>query len=250
MDYTPQDAINAALKSDWKQAVTTNLRLIKQNPKDIDSLNRLGRAYTELGLKTKAKNIYSQVTRLDKFNSIATRNLELLKKSRVSPIRSSPPPAVLPLFLEEHGVTKTVPLIRPGDPKVISSLHPGDAVKIVARGHLVSVVSSQNAYLGRLPDDLASRLRSLINAGNKYDAWIKSVDTREHVSSPTLKIFIRETFRSHKFRHSPSFPLSEKLSYAAFTPPELVHDEKPDVSTPEEQDTESRFDADSAREES
>ena len=36
----------------------------------------------------------------------------------------------------------------------------------------------------------------------------------------------------------PSFPLTEKLTYAAFTPPELVHEEKPDVSTTEYQEEE------------
>ncbi|MBI2587498.1 hypothetical protein HYW29_01665, partial [Candidatus Amesbacteria bacterium] len=47
----PLDAINAAINREWKQAVKINTFLLKQNPKDTDALNRLGRAYMELGSK-------------------------------------------------------------------------------------------------------------------------------------------------------------------------------------------------------
>ena len=43
---------------------------------------------------------------------------------------------------------------------------------------------------------------------------------------------------SSKFKNTPSFPITEKLTYSAFTPPELVHEEKPDVASTEE-DTDS-----------
>ena len=36
---------------------------------------------------------------------------------------------------------------------------------------------------------------------------------------------------------NPSFPLTEKLTYAAFTPPELVHEEKPEITSGEEETT-------------
>jgi hypothetical protein len=73
-------------------------------------------------------------------------------------------------------------------------------------------------------------MRTLLAGGNKYSAWIRTIDAK------SVKIFIRETFRSPKFQNTPSFPLTEKLTYAAFTPPELVHEEKPDVSATEDQE--------------
>lgn len=228
----PLTAINAAINRDWKQAVKINSFLLKQNPKDTDAANRLGRAMMELGHKTKAQQMFSRVLRLDKFNTIAAKNLDLLKSSRANrtqPTKSFAPP---PLFLEEPGITKTVSLIRLGDPKILTSLHPGTPVNIVCRGHSVTAISPADLYLGRLPDDLSSRLRPFIHSGNQYSAWIKSVDSK------SLKVFIKEMVRSSKFKNIPSFPITEKLTYAAFTPPELVHEEKPDVASTEE-DTDS-----------
>lgn len=231
-DLIPQ-AIDQALAGKWKEAIATNLQILKRTPGDIESLNRLGRAYLETGQKTKASQVYAKVLRKDKFNTIAAKNLQLLKTLQVerkgSPSRSL---AALPMFLEEPGITKTVSLVRLGDPKLVARLRPGDAVKLTARQHNVTLVSSTNAYLGRLPDDLALRLRTMMTAGNTYVAWIRSVEPHE------LKVFIKEIGRSPKYRHTPSFPLTEKLTYAAFTPPELVHEEKPDVSATEFQEDE------------
>lgn len=235
-----QSAITAALNRDWKQSVTLNLKILKKNSKDIDALNRLGRAYFESGLKTKAQQTYTKVLRHDKFNSIALKNLNLIKSSRLTPsskkkVAPSTPP---PEFLEEPGITKTVSLIRLGDTKYISRLHPGDSLSLAARPHCVSVVTSDNQYVGRLPDDLAFRLIPLLKAGNKYHSWIKSL-------TDGVKIFIKEAYRHPRFAHTPSFPATERLTYAAFTPPELVHDEKPDVSETEDVENTSSSDVSS-----
>ncbi len=229
-------AITAALNRDWKQAIALNQQLLKQNPKDLDALNRLGRAYLETGQKTKSSQIYTKVLRLDKFNSIATKSLELLKTMRIHRPAVTPPLTSAPIFLEEPGVTKTVNLTRPGDVKIITRLHAGDPVLLAAREHCVVVTTPDNEYLGRLPDDLAMRMRSFLRAGNRYEIWIRAVEINPGSGSsrPNLKVFIKEIFRAHKFRNTPSFPPTEKLSYAAFTPPNLVYTDKPIVSTPEE----------------
>lgn len=229
-----KSAIDAALSGNWKEAIKINLSILKQGSHDIEALNRLGRAFMETGLKSKAENAYKKVLRLDKFNTIATRNLVHLKTSRVNHQATSNFSRSQAMFLEEPGVTKTVQPIRPGDTKIVSRLHPGDPVRIAVRQHNVVILTSNNEYLARLPDDLASRLRTLIQAGNTYSANICSIDP--------LKIFVLETHRAPKYRHTPSFPLTEKLTYAAFTPPELIHDEKPDISTTEEQEENSFVD--------
>ncbi len=230
MDEQTLLAINAATNRDWKAAIAANLSILKKNTKDIDALNRLGRAYFETGQKTKAEEIYKKVLRIDKFNTIASKNLNLLHTSRVARgssahISMSPPP----VFLEEPGITKLVTLTRLGDTKIISRMHPGDAVKIAARDHCVAVTSQANEYLGRLPDDLASRLLPLIRGGNTYSGWIRSLESG-------LKIFIKEMSKHPKLKNTVSFPITERLSYAAFTPPELVHTEKPDITGVEEQE--------------
>ncbi|KKU02939.1 MAG: Tetratricopeptide TPR_2 repeat protein [Candidatus Amesbacteria bacterium GW2011_GWB1_47_26] len=233
MHPTPQakQAIDAALTGNWKEAVKINLLILKHQPRDIEALNRLGRSFMEIGHKSKAENAYKKVLRLDKFNTIATRNLVNLKTSRLTRLATGKSSYPQTMFLEEPGVTKTIQPIRPGDAKVISRLHPGDPVKVVVRQHNVVAITTANEYLARFPDDLASRLRTLIQAGNTYSAFIRSIDP--------LKIFVRETGRGAKYHSTPSFPLTEKLTYAAFTPPELIHEEKPDVSATEEQEEES-----------
>lgn len=230
MEELTQQAIQAALTRNWKEAISLNTKILKQNPKDTDALNRLGRAYFESGFKTKAELTYKKVLRIDKFNSIANKSLDLLHNSKITRGGTTKlvPSISQAMFLEEPGITRTVSLTRLGDPKIISSLHPGDPVLLHSRDHCVTVTTTKNLNLGRLPDDLASRLLVLIKNGNKYDAWIKSLDG--------VKIFIRETYRSTKNKNTPSFPITEKLTYAAFTPPELIHTEKPDVSAHEDLD--------------
>ena len=224
------DAINSALKGDWKTAIKQNLAIIKSAPHDIEALNRLARAYFQVGLKTKSSQIYQKVLRLDKFNPIAIKNLALVKTSKIERGIRSPLNQVTPMFLEEPGITKTLLLVRPSEPKVLARMHPGDLVKIAPRQHCVSITSTSGVNLGRLSDDLAARMQLFIKAGSTYMAWVKSVEPGN------LKIFIREATRGSKFKDTPPFPMTEKLTYAAFTPPELVHQEKPDVSATEEQD--------------
>lgn len=235
-DDLTQQAIQFALSGNWKQAIKINLALLKSNPKDTEIMNRLARAYLQTGQKTLAHRTYAKVLKIDKFNTIALKNLDLLKTLKIDRSVHRPPAssAPTPVFLEEPGSTKNVSLTRLGDDRIIGNLHPGDPVTILCREHNVVAISQTKQYLGRLPDDLAARLRTLLKAGNTYSAWIRSLD----LSTPThtVKIFIKEIYRCPKYRDTPSFPLVEKLSYAAFTPPELVHEEKPDVSATEYQE--------------
>lgn len=230
-------AIDAALRHDWKEAIRINLQILKTESKDLDALNRLGKAYLQQGFKTKSEEIYHKVLRLDKYNQIAAKALEAIKNFKVDRSQSAITHISTgsPLFLEEPGTTKTVTLIRLGDIKTLSHLQPGDEVFLAPREHCVSVVNAQQENVGRLPDDLASRLLPFLKAGNTYQVWIKTSEI--HPSNPAkqnVRVFIREIQRVNKYRNIPSFPSTEKLSYAAFTPPELVHSEKPDISTPEE----------------
>lgn len=237
MDYS-QSAVKAALEGRWKEATADNLAALKENPKDTEVLNRLGRAYLETGQKTKAIETYQKVLKIDKFNTIAQKNLVFLKNTKMSKTRSQTNASYkAPVFLEEPGITKTVALVRLSDTKVLSKLHPADPVLIACRQHAVCVVTTENESIGRLPDDLAARLREFINAGNTYSAWIRSIEVATSAKHQSMiKVFIRELTRVPAYKFTPSFPLTEKLSYAAFTPPELIHEEKPDVSATEEQE--------------
>jgi len=124
-----QQAIDFALSGNWKEAIKVNLVLLKDNSKDIDTLNRLGRAYLETGQKSKSEETYKKVLRLDKFNSIAAKNLGLLKTSRISHQSKTFSAQAMPLFLEEPGRTRTVSLVDPSDKRVAEHYCPGGAVE-------------------------------------------------------------------------------------------------------------------------
>ena len=221
-----QNAIHSALTGNWKEAISTNLEILKETPDDVESLNRLARAYAELGEISKAKGINKKALSLDPVNSIALKCAEKWK-SGVSKSSGRIGQNSLETFLEEPGVTKLITLVNLGDSNAFNSLDPGNEVKLFCHAHKLSVLSMEDKYIGKIPDFLAVRLRSLMKVGVKYQALIKSVNAKE------ITIFVREVERGAKSPGIPSFP-TEKIDYVSFTPPELVHKDIPITSNPEE----------------
>jgi tetratricopeptide (TPR) repeat protein len=213
-----QKAINAALTGNWEKAIEINSLILKNKPDDIDSLNRLARAYAEIGKINKAKETATRVLKQDPFNSIATKSLEKWKKLR-SVKGKTAGSTNAGSFLEEPGKTKIVSLIHLGDAKILANIDAGDEVHLNHHGHRAGITTMEGKFVGRLPDDVSARLRKLINIGNRYGVWIKSVDKSD------VKVFIREISRTPKIGDTPSFS-SEKIDYISFTSPELVHDKQ------------------------
>jgi len=223
-----QKAVAAAMAGNWEEAEEANLEIIKVNPKDTPALNRLGRAYLEQGKKREAKKTFQKVLRLDQYNLIAQKNLELLKGL---PAKKQNKVSILPdLFIEEPGKTKTISLTKTAEKKTISLLSIGEELSLQPRKHSIACYSQGGDYIGRLPDDLSQRLIKLLSGGNKYQAFAKSLNF------PEVKIFIRELERAKRFADYPSFPAKAELSYQAFIPPELVHGERPEVKTSEDEE--------------
>jgi tetratricopeptide (TPR) repeat protein len=218
-----QKSVSAALSGNWKEAIKLNLQILKGSPKDVDALNRLARAYAENCNIKKAKCTCEKVLKLDPFNSIANKAMNKWKAIR-SVARHQTTSATIEDFLEEPGKTKMISLIHLGDTRTINKLDSGDEVKLDTHSHRVSVSTQDAKYLGRLPDDLSARLRTLIASGNEYKVFIKCISPQD------VKIFIKET---KSVTDVPSFP-SEKIEYTSYTPPELVH--KNDVEFPQEED--------------
>src|SRR5690348_1784541 len=104
MSGTPahDDAIAAALAQNWEEAVVLNKTILEIDPSNVDTLNRLGFAYLQLGKTKDAKEIYSKVLELDQYNQIAQKNL--VKLNSKSPQTAGNGGMVSPLmFLEEPG---------------------------------------------------------------------------------------------------------------------------------------------------
>lgn len=227
MDTTAsQTAISLALSGNWAEAIKTNLEVISDNPEDTEALNRLARAYAEIGKLSEAREATNKVLKIDPVNPIALKCIEKWKtgNSRGSHFSG---PASSETFLEEPGKTKLVTLLNLGDDKLFAGLDPGEEVRLFPHAHKVSINTLDGKYLGRLPDDLAARLRNLIKAGNKYQVLMKSVDPKE------IKVFIRELEKGPKAPEIPSFP-TEKIDYVSFTAPELINKDAPETPNLEE----------------
>ncbi len=205
-----RQAIDAALNCSWKKALELNLQLIKIEPDDVDCMNRLAKAYCELGEYNQAKKIYEEVLKLDAYNSIAQRNLKKVqsyKKSNIVNIPNGHVNHLSPsLFLQEPGVTKMVNLIKVAEPNRLLTLSTGMTVLLSPKNRGISIIDGNNQYLGVLPDDIAHHLLKLLKGGNKYQALIKSVKPNG------ITVIIREVFRSKKFRNQASFLDESKIS--------------------------------------
>lgn len=197
-----QDAIKAAVSSDWQKAVEINLEILTHDPSHLASLNRLGIAYSMLNKKTKAMESFQKAIALDKNNPIAKNNLQRLKSIKANEINKHPLQTSVS-FIEEPGKSKVIPLTSPGEPRVFSNLAIGETVNLTANKYKIKITNDSKQFIGYLPDNIARRLISLIKAGYKYKTIIKSVNPK----SPS--IFIQETHASKKLKGVPSFPLDD-----------------------------------------
>ncbi len=192
-------AIKAALSGDWELAVEINLEILDSSPQNIPALNRLGRAYTELGQKEAAKDAYTQVLKIDKYDTIATKNLKLLphQKSNLSEVELAEED-----FIELPGITKSTLLIKVASRDILLSLSCKQKLNLVPRTRLVSVITGKNICIGCLPDDLSLRIKNLIKSGYEYTACLKGA------SDNTATIFIRELKRPKRSSATPTFSRS------------------------------------------
>jgi len=198
-----EQAVKAALNQNWNKAIEINKKIIAGVPQDIAALNRLGRAYWEIGKIRQAIQSYKKVLKFDSLNPIANKNLKRLAKGGQTKRIKGKKSLFIPsanIFLEEPGKTKVVKLIRLATPSVLAQLDNADTVVLTLKKRNIVVSSNNGQYLGSIPEDLSIRLIKFIKGGNQYQAFVKSVDHQK------LEVFIREVFRSKKFANNPSLP--------------------------------------------
>lgn len=197
-------AIKAMLLGNWQNATSFNKSLLKEDPNNIDALNRLAYAFTVLGKIKNAKSTYRKVLKLDTLNQIAIKNIKKLsevgfKKALKIKNGASNFRYLNHTFLEETGKTKIITLVNLAQPKIITLLAAGQSLVICIKRSKIFIQDQNKQYIGVLPDDIGKRLIKLIKGGNIYDAYVKSAN--EH----TVTIFIKEVKRSSRYKDYPSF---------------------------------------------
>lgn len=195
-------AIKCALNNNWAEAIEINKTILEENPKDIDTLNRLGYSYLKCHKLKKAKGIFEEVVSYDKTNPIALKNLKKIQAlSENKTTENGSIHNIDGLFIQETGKTKSIELRNLADKKILLLLETADEVNLVIKRSKVFVQKNDKTYIGMLPDDIGMRLISLINGGNEYQACIMNADDKK------VTIFVKETKKSKKFANQPSFTL-------------------------------------------
>jgi len=199
-------AIQTALVGDWIAAIKLNKKLLKNDPSDIETLNRLAFAFAVLGKASEAKSAYKKVLRIDTLNEIAQKGLRRLNgglsyKNASSPAKTN---YIANIFLEETGKTKVIELINVGDKRTIGRLRTAEELILCIKRLKIFTLNTQNQYIGMLPQDLGKRLIKFLKSGNEYEAHVKSVENNR------VTVFIRETKRVSRFINQPSFIPVEK----------------------------------------
>lgn len=212
-------AINLALKSKWEEAIKINKQIIDDEPENTDALNRLARAFYEIGKIKDAKSTSEKVIKIESSNKIAEKALEKYKRSlatsdkktnKVSPIGNNQNFNVSD-FIEDFRTTKHTTLLNLCSDEIISTLDSGDEVLLSAHSHKVTVTTLNHKYLGKLPDDLSAKLRVLTKKGYKYKVLIKSAENK------CVKIIIKEIKRGKGYENVQSFPYESSESLSEFS---------------------------------
>jgi len=186
----------------WGEAVNANRSIIEVFPNDINAYNRLGKALTELGQYTQAREAYSRALRIDSKNGIARRNLRrlsLLKEAQQAPGEGHQ--RVIPqLFIEETGKAGVANLEQLAPREVLAKMAAGDPVYLRPKGQGLIVENKHGEYLGHVKPRIGVRLAKLIDGGNRYTTAIASSADSE------VKVIITEVFQHPTQAGRPSFP--------------------------------------------
>jgi tetratricopeptide (TPR) repeat protein len=200
------EAIAAALAGRWAEAVELNRSIIDRFAADEDTLNRLGKAYTELGRFDEAREAYESALKLNPSNQIAQKNLAkltALRSAKSLPIAQVKVKVDVDAFIEETGKTALTQLHVHADGDPCSKVAGGDPVKLIVAGDTVNVESTRGVNLGHLEHALGRRLIKLIEGGNKYSGAVATCD------GGAVRIILRETYQDPRFYGKPSFPIKK-----------------------------------------
>jgi len=214
-----KDAISLALNGQWEDAVRVNQAILEQVPGDVETMNRLGKALSELGQYEGAKEVLGEVISLSPYNSIAKKNL-----ARIEQLQSAPAPSkqarrasgAPQLFIEESGKSGTTVLQKPATGRVVASIAPGEPVNLVVENNGVNVYVGDNEYLGRIEPKLARRLLRLMEGGNRYEAAIIGINERG------ISAIIRESYCHPSLHNVCSFPSKGREEHRVYLGDSLV----------------------------
>lgn len=198
-----KQAIEAAISSNWENAVKLNQQILKSEKKNVDALLRLGFANIQLGKIRVAKKHYKKALSLQPGNLAIQESLERIKILESKRVNRSKNVNLNPyLFLDSPGKTKTVTLVNCGQKSVLARLTIGQELSLMVKKRRVEVRTKEGDYVGCLPDDISKRLTIFIKAGSVFGAFVKESNLKQTV------VFLKEEKKGKKVLKYVSFPVN------------------------------------------
>jgi tetratricopeptide (TPR) repeat protein len=195
-------AVQQAQEGQWEEAVSTNRNILNIFPYEPDAFNRLGKALSELGQYTDARQAYTQTLKYSPKNIIAKKNLDRLAQLEESAVQSrGGVDRIDPrLFIEETGKTGMTELISLASNSVLAKVGVGDRVQLFVNGHTLLVRNAAGEDIGQIEPRLANRLISFMESGNRYAAAILYKENGQ------VRVIIREEYQHPTMVGRVSFP--------------------------------------------
>jgi hypothetical protein len=197
---------------------------------DPDALNRLGKALTEIGEVTDARNSYGRAIELDPANTIARRNLDKLATME-DRVGAAPPTQLDTRLFVEETAKATVATLQAVATERSALLDAGDIVELRVEGNAVNVVDTHGEYIGMIAPRIGLRLSRLMQGGNRYSAALVT-------TTGEMKVMIRETFQHPTQIGKVSFPQSRATEVRAYTRRGLLRGEEIDYGEDDEAEEE------------
>lgn len=199
-----REAVSLALNGEWERAVEVNRAILELFADDVEAMNRLAKAFIELGNYEEAGEVLDRVCTIAPYNNIARKNrarVEQMRGSSAATTRHARSHTGAPqLFIGESGKSATTTLRHTPRTLSLAVASPGDPVSLVIEHHGISVYAEDGEYLGQIESRLGTRLGRLIEGGNTYEAAIIGVN------GDGISIMIHETHRDRSLRMVASFP--------------------------------------------
>ena len=232
-----EQAINLAMSGAWPQAVEVNRQLVEEFEPDVESWNRLGKAYAQLGRIGDARGAYDSALKIDPNNTIAQRNLQRLSAIKDEAIattagREDGQRADAAFFIEETGKTVATSIFSDAPKQTLALVAAGDMLGMRRDGDVVVVTTHGGDRLGVLDGKLSARLIELQAGGNEYALATVAVNPTKR----ELRVLVREMRQAPQMAGRVSFPAETSSSFRAYIKGSVIREERIDDDDDESSD--------------
>ena len=208
-----REAVNLAVEGEWERATEVNKAILELFTEDVEAMNRLAKAFIEMGHYGDAKVILDRVCEIAPYNNIAKKNrarLDQMGASRSNSRQKRKATRAPQLFIEESGKSGTTVLRNVPGLKAISHVSPGDPVTLEKENNVLNVYYGDGEFVGQIEPKMGKKLIQLIEGGNTYAAAVIGVNDLG------ISVIIRETFRHRSLQNVYSFPTKSKEDNRAY----------------------------------